>query len=246
MAVICSSRRFLININSHPAHRVFWQVIRSEGKAKHTDLQILNNLITGLFSVWSWISYEFSRAHQCGPVIEAVSGASSSVCSAGGRTDCSGLLPKTIWFKWKTNYQLRWMTVYLEAALLDCWICCKCFLKDAGSNTLTQDLCKHGSIESPLEYLKIINEPIKEGAVHVTDLQSSSVELPHVRNSPFTLLETQLFIKACWTGLWATWSTGRCSWPWQGVGTRQSLRFLPTESAYDSVFLTLFLCIFTH
>lgn len=117
MAVICSSRRFLININSHPVHSVFWQVIRSEGMAKHTDLQILNNLITGLFSVWSCISYEFSRQHQCGPVTEAVSGASSSGCSAGGRAGCSGLLPQTIWFKWKPNIQLMWVTLYTEDPL---------------------------------------------------------------------------------------------------------------------------------
>lgn len=126
MAVICSSRRFLININSHPEHSVFWQVIRSEGMAKHTDLQILNNLITGLFSVWSCISYEFSREHQCGPVTAAVSGVNSRECSAGGRAGCSGLLPKTVWFKRKPNYQLMWVTVYLEAALSDCWVCCKC------------------------------------------------------------------------------------------------------------------------
>jgi len=28
--------------------------------------------------------------------------------------------------------------------------------------------------------------------------------------------------------LWATWSRGRCPCSWQGVGTRWSLRFLPT------------------
>lgn len=94
MAVICSSRRFLININSHPVNSVFWQVIRSEGMAKHTDLQILNNLITGLFSVWSCISYEFSTVHQCGPVIEDISGVSSREFSAGGKADCSDLLPQ--------------------------------------------------------------------------------------------------------------------------------------------------------
>lgn len=94
MAVICSSRRFLININSHPVHSVFWQVIRSEGMAKHTDLQILNNLITGLFSVWSCISYEFSTVHQCGPVIEDYSEVNSREFSAGGKADCSGLLPQ--------------------------------------------------------------------------------------------------------------------------------------------------------
>lgn len=160
------------------------------------------------------------------------------------RTDCSGLLPKTIWFKWKTNYQLRWMTVYLEAALLDCWICCKCFLKAAGSKTLTLDLCKLGSIESPVEYLKILNESTKEGALLVTDPWRSSVGLPCMRNNPITLLETQIFIKPCWTGLWAPWSTGRCPWLWQEVRTRWSLRFLPTEIAYESMFL--FLCIFNH
>lgn len=75
MAVICSSRRILININSHPVDRVFWQVIRSEGMAKHADLQILNNLITGLFSAWSCIRHELSREHQCSPAPEGDPGA---------------------------------------------------------------------------------------------------------------------------------------------------------------------------
>uniref|UniRef100_A0A8V5H1X3 Large ribosomal subunit protein eL13 n=1 Tax=Melopsittacus undulatus TaxID=13146 RepID=A0A8V5H1X3_MELUD len=26
--------------------------------------------------------------------------------------------------------------------------------------------------------------------------------------------------RPCWTGLRATWSSGRCPCPWQGVGTR--------------------------
>ena len=33
-----------------------------------------------------------------------------------------------------------------------------------------------------------------------------------------------------WMGLWATWSSGRCPCPQQGVGTRWSLRFLPTQT----------------
>jgi len=30
--------------------------------------------------------------------------------------------------------------------------------------------------------------------------------------------------------LWATWSSGRCPCSWQGVGTRWSLRSLPTQT----------------
>ena len=33
-----------------------------------------------------------------------------------------------------------------------------------------------------------------------------------------------------WRGLWATWSSGRCPCPWQGVGTRWYLRALPTQT----------------
>ena len=32
-----------------------------------------------------------------------------------------------------------------------------------------------------------------------------------------------------WMGLWATWSSGRCPCPWQGLGTRWSLKSLPTQ-----------------
>lgn len=89
MAVICSSRRFLININPRPVHSVFWQVIRSEGMAKHTDLQILNNLITGLFSAWSCLRQEFSREHQRGPPPEAGSGArAESALQERGSSGC--------------------------------------------------------------------------------------------------------------------------------------------------------------
>lgn len=63
-------------------HSVFWLVIRSEGMAKHTDLQILNNLITGLFSAWSCIRHEFRREHQWGPAQGLWS--QSRECCAGG------------------------------------------------------------------------------------------------------------------------------------------------------------------
>lgn len=111
MVVICSPRWFLININSHPVHSVFWQIIRSEGMAKHTDLQILNNLITGLFSVWSCLRHEFRREHQCGPAPEAGSGARAG-SSAGGE---QGRLIKPFFPKLDSNgsqYQLMWVTAW--------------------------------------------------------------------------------------------------------------------------------------
>ena len=43
-----------------------------------------------------------------------------------------------------------------------------------------------------------------------------------------------------WMGLWASWSSGRCPCPWQGVGTRWSLRSLLTQTilwVYDSMIL---------
>jgi len=47
--------------------------------------------------------------------------------------------------------------------------------------------------------------------------------------SPVCYRITEVLLQ-CWMELWATWSSARCPWWWQGVGTRWSSRSLPTQT----------------